>query len=386
MALFLETGYTALNKVGEELCGDNVDITTNKEYTTLVLADGLGSGVKANILSTLTSKILCTMVSNDIDIEECIETIIHSLPVCKERGLAYSTFSIIHINKEGKGYLFEFDNPQAIYFHEKKCMDFERVELNILGKKVYKSELNLMPNDVILVMSDGTIHAGIGMILNLGWQRKEIMEYLDGTITSNMSARCIANILASACNDLYLDKPGDDTTVAAVRLREELKVNIMVGPPVDKEKDDLYIGEFMKKEGRHIVCGGTSSQLVARFLGEELHTSLDFSDKDVPPIAYINGVDLVTEGVITIRKLLSLSEKYVDVKDVSPKHYEKSDGASRLAQMLFEDATEVNFFVGQSVNVAHQGLPIDTTMKLKLVESLSENLKKMGKNVTVKYF
>jgi len=386
MALFLETGYTALNKVGEELCGDNVDISVNGDYTTLVLADGLGSGVKANILSTLTSKILCTMISNDIEIEECIETIIQSLPVCKERGLAYSTFSIIHINNEGKGYLFEFDNPQAIYFHEKKCMDFDRVELNILGKKVYKSELNLIPSDVILVMSDGTIHAGIGMILNLGWQRKEIMEYLDGTITSNMSARCIAGILASACNDLYLDKPGDDTTVAAVRLREELKVNIMVGPPVDKEKDDLYIGEFMKKEGRHIVCGGTSSQLVARYLGEELHTSLDFSDKDVPPIAYINGVDLVTEGVITIRKLLSLSEKYVDVKDVSPKHYEKSDGASRLAQMLFEDATEVNFFVGQSVNVAHQGLPIDTTMKLKLVESLSENLKKMGKNVTVKYF
>lgn len=386
MALFLETGYTALNKVGEELCGDNVDISVNGDYTTLVLADGLGSGVKANILSTLTSKILCTMISNDIEIEECIETIIQSLPVCKERGLAYSTFSIIHINKDGKGYLFEFDNPQAIYFHEKKCMDFERLELNILGKKVYKSELNLIPSDVILVMSDGTIHAGIGMILNLGWQRKEIMEYLDGTITANMSARCIANILASACNDLYLDKPGDDTTVAAVRLREELKVNIMVGPPVDKEKDDLYIGEFMKKEGRHIVCGGTSSQLVARHLGEELHTSLDFSDKDVPPIAYINGVDLVTEGVITIRKLLSLSEKYVDVKDVSPKHYEKSDGASRLAQMLFEEATEVNFFVGQSVNIAHQGLPIDTTMKLKLIESLSSNLTKMGKKVNVKYF
>ena len=386
MALFLETGYTALNKAGEELCGDNVDITTNKEYTTLVLADGLGSGVKANILSTLTSKILCTMVANDIEIEECIETIIQSLPVCKVRGLAYSTFSIIHINKEGNGYLFEFDNPQAICIHNGKTMDFERTELNILGKKVYKSELRLNKNDVILVMSDGTIHAGIGMILNLGWQRKEIMEYLDGTITSNMSARCIAGILASACNDLYLDKPGDDTTVAAVRLREELKVNIMVGPPVDKEKDELYIGEFMKKEGRHIVCGGTSSQLVAKFLGEELHTSLDFSDKDVPPIAYINGVDLVTEGVITIRKLLSLSEKYVDVKDVSPKHYEKTDGASRLAQMLFEEATEVNFFVGQSVNVAHQGLPIDTTMKLKLVESLSENLKRMGKNVTVKYF
>jgi len=386
MGLFLETGYTALNKVGEELCGDNVDITRNGEYTTLVLADGLGSGVKANILSTLTSKILCTMISNDIDIVDCIETIIQSLPVCKVRGLAYSTFSIIHVNTEGKGYLFEFDNPQAIYFHNGKCMDFGRQQLDILGKTVYKTDLSLDSSDVILVMSDGTIHAGIGMILNLGWQRKEIMEYLDGTITPKMSARCIACLLAAACNDLYLDKPGDDTTVAAVRLREELKVNIMVGPPVDKERDEEYIGEFMKKEGKHIVCGGTSSQIVAKFLNEELHTSLDFTDKEVPPIAYLNGVDLVTEGVITIRKLLKLSEKYIDVKDVSPKFYDKTDGASRLADMLFEEATEVNFFVGQSVNVAHQGLPIDTTMKLKLVESLSENLKKMGKDVTVKYF
>ena len=386
MALFLETGYTSLNKYGEELCGDNVDITTNKEYTTLVLADGLGSGVKASILSTLTSKILCTMVSNDIDMEECIETIIQSLPVCKERGIAYSTFSIVHVNNEGKGYLVEFDNPQAIYIHEGKCVDFDREKLNILDKTVYKTELNLVPSDVLLVMSDGTIHAGIGMILNLGWQRKEIMEYLDGTVTSKMSARCIACLLAAACNDLYLDKPGDDTTVAGIRLREELKVNIMVGPPVDKEKDFEYISEFMGKEGKHIVCGGTSSQIVANFLNEDLRTSFDFTDKEVPPIAYINGIDLVTEGVITIRKLLELSYKYIDIKDVAPKYYNKNDGASLLAEMLFEEATEVNFFVGQSVNIAHQGLPIDTTMKLKLVESLSENLKKMGKNVTVKYF
>ena len=386
MALFLESGYTALNKAGEELCGDNVDIAVNGEYTTLVLADGLGSGVKANILSTLTAKILCTMISNDIDIKECIETIIQSLPVCKVRGLAYSTFSIIHVNNEGKGYLFEFDNPQAIYIHDGMCMDFEREELDILDKKVYKTKLNLDPSDVVVVMSDGTIHAGIGMILNLGWQRKEIMNYLNGTVTKNMSARCIACLLAAACNDLYLDKPGDDTTVAAVRLREELKVNIMVGPPVDKQKDALYISEFIEKEGKHIVCGGTSSQIVAGFLGEDLHTSLDFTDRDVPPIAFIKGIDLVTEGVITLRKLLQLSEKYIDVKDVSPKHYEKKDGASRLADMLFEEATEVNFFVGQNVNIAHQGLPIDTTMKLKLVESLSKNIEKMGKKVTVKYF
>ena len=386
MALVLETGYTSLNKAGEELCGDNVAISVNGDYTTLVLADGLGSGVKASILSTLTSKILCTMIANEIDIEECIETIIQSLPVCKERGVAYSTFSVIHVNNKGCGYLVEFDNPQAIHIHNKKCTDFNREKLEILGKVVYKTKLELLPNDMIVVMSDGTIHAGIGMLLNLGWQRNEIMQYLDSMVTDKMSAKSVACLLAAACNDLYLDKPGDDTTVAAVKIREEQKVNIMVGPPVDKEKDDIYISEFINKEGKHVVCGGTSSQIIARYLNEELRTSLDFSDKEVPPIAFINGVDLVTEGVITIRKLLSLSEKYLDVKDVSPKYYEGSDGASLLAQVLFEEATEINFFVGQSVNVAHQGLPIDTTMKLKLVEALSRNLENMGKVVTTKYF
>ncbi len=383
--LFLEYGYTSLNKYGEELCGDKVEYKITDEYMTLVLADGLGSGVKANILSTLTSKILCTMVSNNISIEECIETMIETLPVCKVRGIAYSTFSVIHVNKAGKGVLIEFDNPQAIYYHKGKSIDFDREERLICDKKVYKTDLNLEENDIIFIMSDGTIHAGIGSVLNFGWDRKEIKEHLDKNIKKDMSARAAACLLASACNDLYLDKPGDDTTVAAVKIRKELKVNIMVGPPVDKSMDNYYVAEFIKDCDKKVVCGGTSSQIVSRELDKPLVTSFDFPDKDVPPIGYIDGIDLTTEGVLTLRKLLQLSDKYLSVSDLTPKTNNKQDGASLLAKILFEEATHVEFFVGQNVNVAHQGLPIDTTMKLKLIESLSSNLIKMGKEVKVNY-
>lgn len=385
MELCLECGCTSLNKYGEELCGDNVEISRNGDYTTLVLADGLGSGVKANILSTLTSKILCTMVSNDIDMYECVETIIQTLPVCKERGVAYSTFSLIHVNNKGEGYLFEFDNPQAIYYHEGRCTDFDRTALDICGKKVYKSDLKLSKDDCILVMSDGTIHAGIGMILNFGWQRPQIIEHLNNNIKPTMSARAIACLLASACNDLYLDKPGDDTTVAALKIREKLNVNIMVGPPVDKEKDDFYVSNFLSGDGKKVVCGGTSSMIVARYLKTTVRTSFDFPDKEVPPIGYIDGIDLTTEGVITLRRLLQLSERYLSIHDLTPKTFTKTDGASLLATVLFEEATDIKFFVGQSVNVAHQGLPIDTTMKLKLVEKLAENLRAMGKSIILNY-
>ncbi len=386
MELCLESGCTSLNHVGEELCGDNVACTVNGEYTTLVLADGLGSGVKANILSMLTSKILCTMASNEIDIYECVETIIQTLPVCAERGVAYSTFSIIHVNTEGKGELFEFDNPEAIYYHNGKCQNFERTELDVCGKKVFRSDLALEENDIIIVMSDGTIHAGIGQILNFGWERPQIMEHLDTNIKPNMSARAVACLLASACNDLYVDKPGDDTTVAAVKIRKRLDVNIMVGPPVDKEKDDYYIQHFLEGPSKKIVCGGTSSTIVARYLKTELKTSFDFPDKEVPPIGFIKGIDLTTEGVLTLRRLLQMSEKYISISDLTPKTFTKQDGASLLADFLYERATHITFFVGQSVNVAHQGLPIDTTMKLKLVEKITENLRTMGKTVELNYF
>ena len=383
--LCVEYGFTSLNHYGEELCGDNVEMTANGDWTTLVLADGLGSGVKANILSTLTSKILCTMVSGGADIEDCVGTIIKTLPVCKERGVAYSTFSIIHVNNEGRGYLYEFDNPEAIWYHHGHTCDFPRTELNVFEKRVFVTELALDEGDMVFVMSDGTIHAGIGQMLNFGWQRKDIMEHLDHNIDAHMSARAAACLLASACNDLYLDRPGDDTTVAAIRMRQRTMVHVMVGPPVDKERDAEYVDRFMHDTDKRIVCGGTTSQVVARCIGRQLKTSFDFPDKDVPPIGFIDGIDLVTECVITMRRLLALSDKYVSVKDLTPKTYAKKDGGSLLANIIFEEATHVVFFVGQNVNAAHQGLDIDITMKLKLVEHLADNLRKMGKQVTVNY-
>ena len=385
MSLCLETGYTSLNKKEEELCGDKVETIIKDDQITLVLADGLGSGVKANILATLTSKILCTMIANQISIEECIETIIQSLPVCHIRKVAYSTFSIIHINDQGQGYLFEFDNPQAIYIHNGQCLDLQRECLVICNKQVYKSILNLDVDDYLVVMSDGAIHAGVGSTLNFGWQRKEIMDYIQYTKTADISARALACMVAIACNDLYMNQPGDDTTIAGIRVREKLKVDLLVGPPIDKDKDNYYVASFLESDSKKIVCGGTSSQIVARYLNKEVKTFFDYPDADVPPIGFIDGIDLTTEGVLTLRKLLRLSDDYLSVSDLSDKRFTKKDGASLLADMLFEKATHITFYVGQSINIAHQGLPIDITMKLKLVESLSTNLKMMGKKVVVNY-
>ena len=381
----LEYGSISLNKRGEQLCGDRVAAVKEDGVSTLVLADGLGSGVKANILSTLTSKILSTMIANGISLDECIDTIIGSLPVCKVRGVAYSTFSILSLDEDGRGTLVEFDNPPAVYLKNGRYTPTERREREYRGKKIYVSPIEMNDDDVILLMSDGVIHAGVGQALNFGWDIKEIREFTEIQYDPSLSAPTMASILTNACWSLYGQQPGDDTTVLAVKKRRRFPVSVMIGPPVDRERDAAVVREFMAQPGEKIVCGGTSSQVVARVLGRELTTSFDYPDKDVPPIGYIDGIDLVCEGVLTLKKALSYAETYADPTYPGIKQFKGRDGASLLCNELLIKATDVAVYLGRNVNLAHEGLSIDNKTKLDTVTRLTAVLRELGKNVTLKY-
>ena len=387
MSNVFEYGYVSLNKKNEELCGDRVEmIPAENGGATLVLADGMGSGVKANILSTLTSKILCTLAAANVPLEECIDTIAGSLPVCKQRGVAYSTFSLLQVDGSGNAYLAEFDNPPAILLRGGKWLPLERAERIYSGKKLYLSRFKFEQGDLALIMSDGVVHAGVGETLNFGWDIKEIREFAEIQYDPALSARTMASIMANACYELYGHRPGDDTTVLAVKFRAPLTVNMMIGPPSSPESDSLVVQEFMAHDGKKVVCGGTSSQVVARELHTEVTTSFDYIDKDVPPIGYINGVDLTCEGVLTLKKLLVYAEKYVSASDPDIKMFKGKDGASLLANILLIDASAVNLFVGRGVNLAHEGLGIDNKTKLDSVVKLLNILKSLNKKVEIKYY
>ena len=385
MKYFIDDGYVSLNHVGEELCGDKVEIVRKEEGTTIVLADGLGSGVKANILSTLTSKMLCFMIANGVDIEECIASIISTLPVCKVRGVAYATFTVVHVDNEGKGYIFEFDNPPLIYLRNGQLFNLPREKKTIVGRTVYYSIVDAQENDCIIFCSDGAPHAGIGKTMNLGWSIEDISQYIMQNYTSDMSARQIAALVGESCNSLYMGEPGDDTTIGALRFVKPLTVNILVGPPMNTQDDEMVASNFMKREGLKVVCGGTTSKIMAKYLDEEIKTSLAYYSPDVPPIAIIEGLDLVTEGVITLGKVLEVMEKYLDIKDVEDKSLSDKDGATLIAKLILQRASHVNLFVGTTLNPAHKDLPIDVSMKMKIVENIKNHLEGCGKIVTIQY-
>ncbi len=387
--LCTEIGYKSINHVGEQLCGDHVDvIDTETNSTVIVLADGLGSGVKASILSTLTSKIISTMISAGLPLEDCVSTIAATLPVCSVRGVAYSTFTLIHIIRNKTAEIIQYDNPKAILIRDGQVMDYPTSEMNIDGKKIIKSVIRLEENDVIVAMSDGCPHAGIGRSYNFGWKLQDIAQFMADMSFAGYTAKALATLLVDECNKLYGEEPGDDATAVVVKVRRREPVNILFGPPANRDDCNRMMALFFGKEGKHIVCGGTTSTIVSKYLGKPIRASLNFIAADVPPVGEIEGVDLVTEGVITVNKVLEYAKDYVQDNNSYAHWGNQHDGASQICRLLFEEATDINFFVGRAVNPAHQNpdLPINFNIKMNLVEELSKCLRKMGKRIKVSYF
>lgn len=282
--LCADIGYKSIYHYGEELCGDHVDIVEQDENSTVVvLADGLGSGVKASILSTLTSKIISTMMAEGLALEDCVETIAATLPICSVRGVAYSTFTIIHIINNETAELIQYDNPYVILLRDGQNYDYPKTEMNIGGKKIYRSSIKLMENDVFIAMSDGCPHAGIGDAYNFGWERNDIISFMEPISIVGYTAKTLSTILVDACNKLYGGKPGDDATACVVRIRRREPVNILFGPPSNRNDCSRMMSLFFSKEGKHIICGGTTSSIAADFLGKKVKASLNFEKADVPP-------------------------------------------------------------------------------------------------------
>ena len=381
MKFFMEFGAASLNKYGEELCGDKVEFLSEADSFIAVLSDGLGSGVKANILSTLTSKIAMTMLKEGLPIEEVVDTLIHTLPMCAVRKLAYSTFTMIQVNEEGIAYIVEFDNPSVFFLRQGKIFSLEKQEKLINSRRIFETHVRLEEHDTLVFVSDGVIHAGAGQVLNLGWSWQEVAHYLQQLPTKALSAKKITSALLGVCEDLYMAHPGDDTTVATIKVILPKVAMLFSGPPSDPKKDEEVVAKLMHTRGKKIVCGGTAANIVSRLTKHPVTTSFEMSDPNIPPIGYIEGIDLVTEGVLTLQGAVEILEKVRDSTDVS--FLEAQDGASRLARLLFEECTHIYMLVGRAINPAHQNpdFPQALSIKLNILYRLREILIELGKIV-----
>jgi hypothetical protein len=380
MKLYYEWGMRQLRKHGEELCGDNIAVSRHADSVTLALSDGLGSGVKANILATLTTRIAMRMLEDNLPLGEVVQTLSETLPVCAVRKVAYSTFAIAQFFSQGTARLVEFDSPPAILLRGRRVQPLEYEERRIDGKTIQEAELELADGDWVVFVSDGVLNAGIGGVYPLGWGWEQAAQFLEKHAHRDLSAGDLADKVAETVGELYADRPGDDVSIAVIKVRHKRVASVLTGPPSRREQDGAWVEHFTRRLGRRVVCGGTTAKIVARQMGQTLEVDLSTITAEVPPVARIPGVDLVTEGILTLTRVRDLLAAGADRAAVRF----QVDGASSLLRLLLE-VDHVHFLVGQAVNPAHQNpdLPHQLGIRAGVVREIVEELRKRGTEVTV---
>ena len=383
MKLFFECGSKHLNKHSEELCGDSIVFSRLPNCTTLILSDGLGSGVKANILSTLTTTIASHMLEHELPIDDVVETVGQTLPTCKIRKIAYSTFCIAQLSSVGQAHIFEYDTPPTFFLRNRQIQKIPYDDRIVPQKVIRETQLEIKNGDWLVFVSDGAINAGIGGLWNLGWGWDNIANYLQSHTHPNFTAQDVANDLASTINKLYDGLPGDDVSVVVIKVRSMFSATIMVGPPLKNDADTLVVNKLIGTQGLKIVCGGTTANIVSRELNQSNEVDLTTMTKEIPPIGSIDGVDLVTEGILTLSKTVDNLKHNVPLKNLQY----KIDGASSLTRLLM-DVDVIKILIGRAMNPAHQQpkMPVELGIKTHIAQELADELIKQGKEVEVEYF
>ena len=383
MGIVIDEFYQSVPKHNQEVCGDNVEIIKSDEETIVVLSDGLGSGIKANILSTLTSKIAVGLIDKKLPLIEIIETLLATLPICEVREIAYSTLAVLKLNQNGKAQIIEIDTPSIFLARNGKVQTIEMKEQEMRGKTVREAEIKLEQNDKLFMVSDGVTHAGIGALLDFGLGWEGFARHIDDVLDRFCNLKDIIEKLVEICLAYYLMEPGDDFTVLGLGFREERKLTMLSGPPQDPKKDEEVIFELLEGPGRKVVSGGTTASIVARELNQKVESTFEYYDKKVPPIMKIKGMDLVTEGLLTLNK----TADYLDKHKQGQLYPDGKDGASQLLRMLLS-SDYIKMIVGRAMNESHQSLnlPLELGIRTQVMNRIAKSLKKLNKEVEIVWY
>ncbi len=381
--LFLDFALISRNHGGETLCGDFFKMFGTDSEPVFVLSDGLGSGVKANILATLTCTILGRLLEHGIPLAECVDTIAATLPVCRERHMAYATFTALQICGD-KAFLVEYDNPPAILLRNGQILKSSCNVRFVGDKEIHERQIDIMPGDVLVLMSDGVTHSGIGRTNDDGWTTAEAGKFLIENGAYENYASVTAAVLDKKCSMLSKDALDDDRTIAVMRFCRRSTVNLLIGPPENPKDDERMLKLFFAKKGQHVVCGGSTGSMVSRYLDKPIEIVEGSGSERVPDMGKLDGLDLLTEGIITISAALELRER---IKKKPELILELGKSPEELLyKKLFLECSNINIFFGTAANVAHEDIGISFEKKLEAIKNLQMELKAAGKSVKKEYF
>lgn len=390
-AFYIEVGSSQRSHIGERVCGDMFLSEKVKEEgrTVVVLSDGMGHGVKANLLATLTATMALNFTKEHRDAHKIAEIIMNTLPVCSERKISYATFSIVDIDKEGQCTIMNYDNPDAIVLRGDELYKTRWQTISLESgdgpeKEIKACTFKVQKEDRILLMTDGITQSGLGRDrFLLGWGAEEVEQYFHSLVReqAGISAAKLASMIVNKAhaNDGYQAK--DDTSAAVIYFRDPRRLLICSGPPYEKSKDKELAEVVRDFRGKKILCGGTTADIISRELDIPIEDNLEFDDPDLPPISFMDGIDLVTEGILTLSKTAGLLESY------SPRTDLGKGPADRIVKQILE-SDEIDLLTGTAINVAHQdpNLPVELEIRRSVMKKIARILEqKFLKTVSLRY-
>lgn len=376
---YIEIFCAQHNHHGERICGDvflSEKVKGEDRYIT-VLSDGMGHGVKANVLATLTSTMALNFTKEHKDPETIGEIIMKTLPVCSVRQMSYATFSIIDIENKNKVNIIEYDNPKAFILRNNKPygVKWQATEMNSeknKGKLIHTTSFYPQLGDRIIIWSDGVIQSGLGTPnYPFGWGLEKAEEFILELVKNNpnISASKLSQKIVNKAlnNDAFFLK--DDTSCASIYFREPRKLLICSGPPYEKENDQKLIERFRNFDGKKIISGATTGDIISKGLNVEIVDSFEFHDSELPPISSMEGADLVTEGILTMSKVNKILKNYKPSTKLGK-------GPADLIVKLILDSDEIEFIIGTRINIAHQdpSLPIDLEIRRTVIKRIARLL------------
>ncbi len=382
---FFDICALSLNHKGEELCGDQVKTLRTPRRSIVVLSDGLGSGVKANILARLTSEIIVNMIRAEAGMDDVMETVIGTLPVCKKRKVAYATFIVVEIRHDtGAFRVINFDTPDAMLIKRGRPTPLDQEVREVAGKELRFSEGILERGDLLGIMSDGILYAGMGGAYNFGWGREQISKFLEETIRLHAwSAEGVSERVLRETKRCYGDSPGDDATFVSILARRSNSLMVFTGPPLERDHDEACVERFMAFPGRKVVCGGTTGEIVGIYTANLVKTLPETADDDIPPIGKLPDIDLVTEGILTLAATLKLMK---DCDGVIGRLPSKKNGAVLLSKELLK-ADSITILAGESINPYYQNplLPRSVSIRRSVLVQIVTVLESYGKEITIEW-
>lgn len=388
---FLDIHCQQNNHVGELICGDKFLSQRVKEdgRTIVVLSDGMGSGVKANVLATLTASMALNFTIEKKDLQETAEIIMSTLPICSVRKMSYSTFTIIDIEDSGDTTIVEYDNPQTTIIRNNKLFNpnWQSIVLEskrTKGKTLRTCKFNAKKEDRIFFWSDGIIQSGMGSRnFPFGWGIDGATAYIQKIVSSDQFASS-SKLSKKVVNMAELNDGGkskDDCSCGIIYFREPRKLLFVSGPPF-KEKNDLDFSlRVQQYEGKKIIAGGTTAEIIARELGLKFSIESDQTDLDLPPLSHVDGINLVTEGIITLGKVHNLLESF-------DKDHRFTKGPADQIVKLFLESDQIHMIVGTRINLAHQdpSLPVELELRRSVIKRIGSLLeKRFLKEVVIEY-